>query len=229
MDYPILFSSPNQVKLLPENLGASLQAHAVPAFKRAGYTCESSGFQSRPSKGRDHGYMMLEFRNGKEDWSPENLRVVDYLTYWSRHVDIALKRNAGVLIYAPFISQSELNRLIRICLVVKAFYAKHPENDYAQKADAVYRYFENLSNDRLMLAATGLPFSPDWAWDQNRLLQVLQEMSASKRNQYLKKYVRHLRFLPDARYVMPAITHWAGHVYGTTFGLPERWESLLKR
>lgn len=228
MEYPILFSSSHQVKLLPEKMGAAFQAKALPAIKRARYTCEISGFQSHPIKGREHGYMMLEFRNGKEDWSPENLRVVDYLTYWSRHVDIALKHNAGKLIYAPFISQGDLNRLARICLVVKALYTKDPEHDYAKKADATYRYFENLANDHLMLAATGLPITNEWSWDQTKLLKILQELPASKRNHYLKKYVRHLRFLPDSKHVMPAISYWANCVYKKSVGLPEKWEALIK-
>lgn len=217
---PRLFSHPAEQTLLPETMGVERFVQQTgPLFAKRSYRCEISGYQSGPGKeGASSanslsrvGFMMLEYRDprltGKEANAASNLRVMDSMTFWSRHVDLAVKHRKGNLIFAPWLSQSEITSIFRSASMALAL-AKE-SSDQAKFASGILDIFSNLQNAELLVSALGLEGSVK-EWNEEEWLTSLKKLPAKARKQYMEAFGRHVRFLPCKKAFSDAISHWGG-------------------
>lgn len=212
MQRPRFFSHPQEQALLPEVMGVERFAlQAAPLIKHRKYKCEISGFQSFGGQMNRSasGFMLLEFRDprlqGPDARKSGNLRVVDELYYWSRHVDLAIKHKKGDLIFAPWFSQAEIISLFRIGAVIQEQSAD--ESESKQFANSVLDVLNNLRNGELMVSALGLEGEVA-NWDQALWLKSLQMMQPKQKKQYMELFGCNLRFLPSVPAFREAIIHW---------------------
>jgi hypothetical protein len=211
---PRFFSHPEEQSLLPENLGVERYAlQATPLIKHRNFRCEISGFESF---GGDEttsaaGYMMLELRDprlkGKDARKSGNLRVVDPLFYWARHVDLAIKHKKGSLIFAPWFTQTEIIALFRSAAIVSQ-HSKPSASEASQFASSILEILTNLQNGELLISTLGIEGDVS-EWRQEEWLESLQMMPAKQRKLYTETFAKNLRFLPSLAVFREAILHWS--------------------
>ena len=203
---PRLYSPGVDKALLPEALGESRFLRVVSSFEKNYLTCELSGYESRSRaseaaiKANEEAPFLMEWRNPKVEEEKKinrkNVRIVESLTYWSRHVDLAIRNGQGALIFAPWFTQSEINAIFRSAMI-----ARYEGEDGAkgmEYASKLLTTLTDLSSDELLLAALGIEYQVA-KWSAADWLEGMQNLPSKARKSYAQQFARHVRFMPSTR------------------------------
>lgn len=226
---PRLFSSAADHQLQPELMGDGGYRKAVlPILTQRGFQCELTGLRLAGAEQIPPGALRLEWRDPKAEHKvikPQNVRVLDGLTYWCRHIDRAIEHKHGTLIFAPWLSQGSVLSLFRMAMIVKSDQGACDQGP----ADSILSMFQNLRQSELMVTALGLSGQVD-SWDPQQWLAGIRDLSAKERKQYVTRFGQHVRFLPSVTASKSLAPFWR-----SVWGLPESgktdtWQAkILKR
>lgn len=229
MKTPRFFSHPIAGKLLPEVIGEKFTAKAEPIWAAADYRCQLSQYNYRPELEGAPCWLMLEPRDhlsgkGKAERRPasqeeitqayrrhgvtsKTTQAVDPLLFWARHVDLAIKYRRGTLIFAPWITQSELLTLFRGATI-----GMTQENfPGAENARQILLDMDIFGNDEIMKEVTATS-SLDEPWNSGEWLNGIRKLPLKERRAYLSEFGVNLRFWPDHTVFRPVIEQWKRQV-----------------
>lgn len=201
------FYSPGADKaILPEALGESRFRRVLGSLTQKRLACELSGYDAalditgHPATANEEAPFLMEWRDPAAEeakkLSRKTVRVVESLTYWSRHVDLAIRGELGVLIFAPWFTQSEINAVFRSAMIAR--HEGEAGEDGLEYASKVLKTLADLSSDELLLAALGLEYQVA-KWSALDWLDGMQNLPAKTRKHYAQQFARHVRFLPSTR------------------------------
>jgi len=139
------------------------------------------------------------------------VRTVEALTYWSRHVDHAIKERMGALIFAPWLTQADINSIFRSAMIAR--HESESGGASQQYAGEVLKTLTDLSSGELLLAATGLEYQVE-RWSAEDWMEGLQNLPTKVRQKYAQTFARHLRFLPSTHKMQPLAAEWYRAAHG---------------
>lgn len=203
---PRFFSPDADRALLPEALGKDRFMRVIKSLGSGGLSCELSGYAIpdgvafKPAKLDTEAPFHLEWRTDgtdeKKALNRKTVRFVEALTYWSRHVDIAIRQEVGVLIFAPWFTQSQINSIFRSAMIAR--FEGESGQVGMEYASNVLKILADLSSDELLLAGLGVEYQVA-RWSAKDWLEGLRDLQAKTRKVYAQQFARHIRFLPSAR------------------------------
>ena len=241
MKTPRLFSPAVAKTLLPESLGADFQRVMAPVAKEARHRCELTGFPYPQTQDKEnHSWLMLEPReemtvaragNAKpliktpeqlaqdiknQGINSKTVRAVCPLYFWARHTDLALSFRRGSLVFAPWISQTELLQFFRALMVASIQKGVPAATDARQ---TLYKFGALFGNGSTLCEVTGFP--EDTEWTATGWLKSVRRLPARERRTYLQRFGVNLRFWPDPDAFKPLAPYWA-KVIKTKIGKAEQ-------
>lgn len=180
------------------------------ALKSGKFKCSCCGMQSRPSKTVPSGYMEAIKIDDKST-------VVCRMCYGATHVDGDLdgRVDHGVIIFAPWISQGQLNNLLRLAFVAKC----REVANYQNHSDTLYNDFYSLIEAGSM--HIGIDNFSGSLQDYTGIFNLLNDEALSKINTVFKG----MRYLPSYDAYYDVVRYWDK---STFHKLPtKKWEQML--
>ncbi|TBW57359.1 hypothetical protein EZI54_06800 [Marinobacter halodurans] len=164
----------------------------------------------------------------KQVGDQNNIRLVDPLYYWSRHVEAAIEQGKGVLIFAPWFTQSEIITMVRVAMVAKYFAREIGDQGHEKIGDTVLKHLQPLANDEIMVNALGMAPGVD-QWQPLEWLNAIRNLTAPERKRYNQMLGKNVRFLPDERMLEPWIAALAQSQYQSLESGPRGWLDVASR
>lgn len=205
-------------------------ASLLPTMRAGMFRCARCAFECQPLDELEEdvalgpesvtGFMQIAHRNGDHnDHSPSNTEVVCPFCHLSDHFFDALLSGSAQLIYAPWISQADLNNLARalhVCMLDDQHY-------YASEAETVLSDLSRCAGD-VKNYVRGYP--TEGTHQENQALWARVVMSADSQIALrIPTLLRPLRLLPVSSSFSSALQFWASEVY-SKIG-KSKWETLI--
>lgn len=192
-----LFAPQADDQLTPEKLGLKRYNTLVQrVIERHGPHCGITGLAAPVSEQRPDGGMRVELINPKGSAKVSNLRLVEPMVYWSRHVESALEAGAGTLILAPWFSQDDVLAIARVSMLAR-YYADQAGSDaHHGISETALKNLKVLGNGEFMMQGLALAEYVS-EWNPRQWMQALRNTPPRQRKVYVKTLVKNIRFLPD--------------------------------
>lgn len=219
-----LFAPSADLQLTPERLGLRRhQTLVTKVIEHKGPYCAFSGVKAPVTRRWPDGGMRVEVIDPKKPVGRvANLRLVDPMVYWSRHVDQALDQGQGDLIFAPWFNQVDILTMMRTALMAAHFAQRANSTAHQDISESILANFRPLAADGLLLEALGLEGHVD-RWNPKQWLEALGQTPVRQRRSYVKALVKNIRFLPNETAHREWVAHLGDNVYLEGDDGPGKW------